>query len=50
MSGFAGFPFAGLDFYEDLEADNSKTFWAANKLLSLSKKIRRKFPSYSTSA
>ncbi|MCC3317180.1 DUF2461 domain-containing protein [Nocardia africana] len=31
MSGFAGFPFAGLDFYEDLEADNSKAFWTANK-------------------
>ncbi|MBF6171245.1 DUF2461 domain-containing protein [Nocardia blacklockiae] len=31
MSEFAGFPIAGLDFYEDLEADNSKTFWAANK-------------------
>ncbi|ATL70563.1 DUF2461 domain-containing protein [Nocardia terpenica] len=31
MSGFTGFPFAGLDFYEDLEADNSKTFWTANK-------------------
>ncbi|MEV5651363.1 DUF2461 domain-containing protein [Nocardia sp. NPDC052254] len=31
MSGFAGFPFAGLDFYEDLEADNSKAFWTAHK-------------------
>ncbi|WP_024800224.1 DUF2461 domain-containing protein [Nocardia sp. BMG51109] len=31
MSEFAGFPFAGLDFYEDLEADNSKAFWTANK-------------------
>ncbi|MBH0776087.1 DUF2461 domain-containing protein [Nocardia bovistercoris] len=31
MSGFTGFPLAGLDFYEDLEADNSKTFWTARK-------------------
>jgi uncharacterized protein (TIGR02453 family) len=29
--GFAGFPPAGLDFYDDLEVDNSKTFWEANK-------------------
>ncbi|MGW0245414.1 DUF2461 domain-containing protein [Nocardia goodfellowii] len=29
--GFSGFPLAGLDFYEDLEADNSKTFWTAHK-------------------
>ncbi|WP_415003533.1 DUF2461 family protein [Aeromicrobium sp.] len=28
---FAGFPEAALDFYDDLEADNSTTFWAANK-------------------
>ncbi|WP_330228494.1 DUF2461 domain-containing protein [Nocardia sp. NBC_00508] len=31
MTGFAGFPLIGLDFYEDLEADNSKAFWTANK-------------------
>ncbi|GAB2689839.1 DUF2461 domain-containing protein [Nocardia thraciensis] len=31
MCTFAGFPVAGLDFYEDLEADNSKAFWNANK-------------------
>ncbi|MEV6767429.1 DUF2461 domain-containing protein [Nocardia sp. NPDC051030] len=31
MSDFSGFPLAGLDFYEDLEADNSKAFWNANK-------------------
>lgn len=31
MSEFAGFPIAGPDFYEDLEADNSRTFWLANK-------------------
>jgi len=28
---FTGIPFAALDFYEDLEADNSKTFWTAHK-------------------
>jgi uncharacterized protein (TIGR02453 family) len=28
---FTGIPVAALDFYEDLEADNSKTFWAAHK-------------------
>ncbi|HWC34679.1 MAG TPA: DUF2461 domain-containing protein [Mycobacteriales bacterium] len=28
---FAGIPVAALDFYEDLEADNTKTFWNANK-------------------
>lgn len=31
MSDFGGFPLAGLDFYEDLEADNSKAFWTAHK-------------------
>jgi uncharacterized protein (TIGR02453 family) len=31
MSEFGGFPLAGLDFYEDLEADNSKTFWNTHK-------------------
>ena len=29
--GFGGFPTAALDFYEDLEADNSKAFWTANR-------------------
>jgi uncharacterized protein (TIGR02453 family) len=29
--GFAGIPLAALDFYEDLEADNSKAFWTAHK-------------------
>ena len=29
--GFTGIPIAALDFYEDLEADNSKAFWAAHK-------------------
>jgi uncharacterized protein (TIGR02453 family) len=28
---FTGFPVAALDFYEDLEVDNSKAFWAAHK-------------------
>ena len=28
---FTGIPLAALDFYEELEADNSKTFWTANK-------------------
>lgn len=31
MVSFNGFPLAGLDFYEDLEADNSKTFWNTHK-------------------
>ena len=31
MSGFAGIPVTALDFYEDLEADNTKSFWAAHK-------------------
>ena len=28
---FDGFPEAALDFYEDLENDNTKSFWQANK-------------------
>jgi uncharacterized protein (TIGR02453 family) len=28
---FCGIPIAALDFYEDLEADNSKAFWLAHK-------------------
>ena len=28
---FSGIPTAALDFYEDLEGDNSKSFWAAHK-------------------
>ena len=28
---FDGFPEAALDFYDDLEADNTKTFWAENR-------------------
>lgn len=30
-TGFAGIPLAALDFYEDLEDDNSRTFWLAHK-------------------
>src|SRR5262249_1635029 len=28
---FTGIPVAALDFYEDLEADNSKAYWTAHK-------------------
>lgn len=28
---FAGFPEAAFDFYDDLEVDNTKTFWDAHK-------------------
>lgn len=28
---FGGIPVAALDFYEDLEADNTKSFWTAHK-------------------
>ena len=31
MAGFTGFPEAALDFYDDLETDNSKSYWAAHK-------------------
>lgn len=30
-SGFTGIPLAALDFYEDLEADNSKAFWQEHR-------------------
>jgi uncharacterized protein (TIGR02453 family) len=30
---FDGFPVAALDFYEDLENDNSKGFWTAHKTI-----------------
>jgi uncharacterized protein (TIGR02453 family) len=30
-TGFTGFPVAALDFYDDLELDNTKSFWAAHK-------------------
>ena len=28
---FEGFPVAALDFYDDLEVDNTKSYWAAHK-------------------
>lgn len=31
MVSFTGIPEAALDFYEDLEADNSKTWWSEHK-------------------
>lgn len=31
MSGFQGFPETALDFYDDLEMDNTKSFWEAHK-------------------
>jgi uncharacterized protein (TIGR02453 family) len=31
VSGFDGIPLAALDFYEDLEADNSKAWWSAHR-------------------
>jgi len=31
MTGFQGFTAEALDFYEDLEADNTKSFWTAHK-------------------
>jgi uncharacterized protein (DUF2461 family) len=31
MSEFTGFPEAALDFYDDLEMDNTKSFWEAHK-------------------
>jgi uncharacterized protein (TIGR02453 family) len=31
MAQFNGFPVAALDFYDDLEMDNTKSFWADHK-------------------
>ena len=31
MSDFTGFPVAALDFYDDLEVDNTKSFWEKHK-------------------
>ncbi len=31
MSEFHGFPDAALDFYDDLEVDNTKSYWEAHK-------------------
>lgn len=32
---FTGFPVAALDFYDDLEVDNTKSFWDTNKAVYL---------------
>ncbi|WP_153505467.1 DUF2461 domain-containing protein [Cumulibacter manganitolerans] len=37
---FQGFPVAALDFYEDLELDNTKSFWEAHKQVYL-ESVRR---------
>jgi uncharacterized protein (TIGR02453 family) len=31
VTGFEGFPEAALDFYDDLETDNTRSFWAAHR-------------------
>ena len=31
MNDFAGFPVSALDFYDDLEVDNTRSFWEAHK-------------------
>ena len=31
MVAFSGFPVAALDFYDDLETDNTRSFWTAHK-------------------
>ncbi len=31
MTAFQGFPVTALDFYDDLEVDNTKSFWEAHK-------------------
>jgi uncharacterized protein (TIGR02453 family) len=33
VTEFQGFPVAALDFYDDLEIDNTKSFWEAHKTL-----------------
>lgn len=33
MAEFTGFPVAALDFYDDLEVDNTKSFWDAHKAI-----------------
>ena len=50
---FAGFPVEALDFYDDLEGDNTKSFWAASKhvwersvrdpMLALTEELGREF-------
>jgi hypothetical protein len=36
VTSFEGFPIAALDFYDDLEVDNTKSFWEAHKAIYLS--------------
>jgi len=31
VSGFTGFPVSALDFYDDLEVENTKAFWEAHR-------------------
>ena len=33
VNDFTGFPEASLDFYDDLEMDNTKSFWEAHKAI-----------------
>ena len=33
MTDFTGFPVEALDFYDDLEMDNTKSFWEAHKTM-----------------
>jgi len=33
MAEFTGFPVEALNFYDDLEMDNTKSFWAAHKVV-----------------
>jgi uncharacterized protein (TIGR02453 family) len=37
---FSGWPVEALDFYDDLEVDNSKTFWTAHKAVYQDKILR----------
>ena len=31
MTEFSGFPVSALDFYDDLEVDNTRSFWEQHK-------------------
>ena len=41
MADFEGFPVAALDFYDDLELDNTKSFWTAHSTCTTSRWPRR---------
>ena len=41
---FNGFPNAALDFYDDLELDNTKSFWQAHKQRILAGHVHDVFP------